>query len=76
MFATAISASPAATAIICALSFPFGVLAMLDTTPLAHSAVAAFPLFLTNEATKDLLYMLLDFLITNLPFHFGSAKLS
>ena len=49
------SASPAATAIICALSFPLGVLAMLATIPFAHSAVAFFPLFLTNEATSDLL---------------------
>ena len=49
------SASPAATAIICALSLPFGVLAILATTPSAHLAVAAFPLFLTKEATSDLL---------------------
>ena len=41
MLATAISASPAATAIICALSLPFGVLAILATTPSAHLAVAA-----------------------------------
>ena len=49
------SASPAATAIICALSFPFGSLAILATTPFAHSAVAFFPLFFTNDATSDLL---------------------
>ena len=55
MLATAISASPAATAMICALSFPFGDLAMLATTPFAHSAVAFLPLFLTKEATSDLL---------------------
>jgi len=47
---------------------------MLATTPFAHSAVAFFPLFSINEATRDLLYMLLDFLITNLPFHLGSAR--
>jgi len=26
---------------------------MFETTPFAHSAVAAFPLFFTNEATSD-----------------------
>ena len=53
MLATAISASPAATAIICALSLPFGVLAMFETTPSAHAPAAFFPLFFTNEATSD-----------------------
>jgi len=28
---------------------------MFATTPSAHSAVAFFPLFLINDATKDLL---------------------
>ena len=43
MLATAISASPAATAMIWALSFPFDSLAIFATTPFAHSAVAFFP---------------------------------
>ena len=50
-----IGASVAATAIICALSLPSGVLAMLATTPSAHAAAAFLPLLEINEATRDLL---------------------